>query len=370
MSSMPRPPLTRLPVEIRHVALTATLVFVSLAALRLADGLVVPLVLSMLTAVALAPLVRGLERLRLPRPVAAGAVVGGFVLLLAFGGYELSDDAVMAARRLPQATERLREALRVAHDGPGTALSAIARAADDLEAAATEAAGGSGAARARQTQPVALGLRGWLVFGSMSLVGFAGQFLLLIFLVYFLLASGDSFKRRIVKLAGPSLARRRRAVCMINGIFRSLERFMVVVVATNAIVAVATWLLLTAFGMKNAAIWALCGGVLNTVPYVGSAVAAGLYFVVALLQFETLEAPVLIVAGFLVITSLEGMWLKPYWMGRAARLNNVVVFAGLLFWGWLWGPWGMLLAYPILMVAKTVADHVEGLHPVAEMLRS
>jgi predicted PurR-regulated permease PerM len=92
------------------------------------------------------------------------------------------------------------------------------------------------------------------------------------------------------------------------------------------------------------------------------------FFIVAFLQFDSLETAALVAGAFIVITGLEGMWLKPWLMGRTARMNNVAVFVGLLFWGWLWGPWGMLLAYPIMMVIKTVADHVERMHPVAELL--
>lgn len=361
-------PTVRLPLEIRHGALTIILILAGLAALRLAAGLVVPLVLSGLAAVALEPLVRALHRLRVPRWLAAAFVVGGTVLIFGALGYELSDDAAEAARRLPEATEQLRAELRELRRGAEPSpLDAIAEAADDIEAAATEAAGG-GQRQARPESSIALGLRDWVVVGSMSIIGFAGQLLLLIFLVYFLLASGDLFKRKLVRLGGPDMAGKRRMVDVIDEIHLSLERFIVVVVATNGVVAVVAWAGFWWLGLNNAALWGVFGGALNTIPYVGSAISTGVFFIVAFMQFDSLETAAVVAAVFLAITSLEGMWLKPWLMGRTARMNNVAVFVGLLFWGWLWGPWGMLLAFPIMMVIKTVADHVERMHPVAELL--
>jgi predicted PurR-regulated permease PerM len=155
---------------------------------------------------------------------------------------------------------------------------------------------------------------------------------------------------------------------VIDEIHLSLERFIVVVVATNGVVAGAAWAAFWWLGLNNSAMWGVFGGALNTIPYVGSALSTGVFFIVAFLQFDSLETAALVAGAFIVITGLEGMWLKPWLMGRTARMNNVAVFVGLLFWGWLWGPWGMLLAYPIMMVIKTVADHVERMHPVAELL--
>lgn len=370
MTIAPRGPFAReirFPADVRIAALTAIVVLACLAALRFAAGLIIPLVLSLLAAFALNPLVRALERLRAPRWLGALVAVGGTVWVLGGTVYLLTDDALAAARRLPEATEVLVRELREVRNGSAAPFDALARAANDLETAASEATGGA-RRTPRTAVPIDLGLREWIVFGPMTIVGFAGQLVLLVFLVYFLLASGDLFRRKIVRLAGPSMAGRRRAVVVLSGIQASLERFIVVVVATNAVVAAATWAAFEAFGVRNAAVFALAGGALNTIPYVGSAIAAGAYFVVALWQFGTVESAVLVAGAFVAITTIEGVWLRPWLMGRSARMNNVAVFVALLFWGWLWGAWGMLLAYPIMMVVKTVADHVEDMRPVGELL--
>jgi predicted PurR-regulated permease PerM len=342
-------------------------VLVTLVLLHLAAGVVVPFILAVLLAFALDPVVRGLQRLVRSRQLAAAVTVGALVAALAGSAYALSDEAARAADRLPEATSRLRDQLREWRSGPSKPLDAIGKAADNIEAAATEATGGKQPPPANRSS-TAVGLRDWLIVGSMGIVAFSGQLLLLVFLVYFLLASGDLFKRKIVKIAGPALSSRRITVEALEEIQRSLERFVLVILATNGVVGVASFVAFRAIGLANAGVWALVGAVLNTIPYVGPAVTTGILFLVALLQFDRFDMGLIAAGSFVAITSIEGTLLKPWWMGRIGRLNNPAVFTALLFWGWLWGAWGMLLAYPIMIIIKTVADHVEQLAPVAELL--
>jgi len=344
-------------------------VVVALAGLHLAAGVIIPLILSVLAAFALDPVVSFLTRIVRSRPVSAGITVGGLVLILSGAGYALSDDFIGAASHLPEATERLRTSLRDWRRSGDSALNAIGKAADNIEAAASEAAG-------RPQPPAAssekmwsgLGVRDWIVVGSMSIIGFAGQFLLLIFFVYFLLASGDMFKRKLVRVFGPALSARRVTLETLDDMHVAIRSFVLVMVATSAGVAVASFFAFWAMGLEHAAVWAIIGGLLVSIPYVGGAVTIVAVFLAALLQFNSLEMGLLAGGLFLLIATVEGVWLKPWMMGRASRLNNAAVFAALIFWGWLWGAWGMLLAYPILMVMKSLASHIEDLAPLGELL--
>jgi predicted PurR-regulated permease PerM len=191
---------------------------------------------------------------------------------------------------------------------------------------------------------------------------------LLVFFVYFLLAADDLFKRKIVRLVGPALSARRITVEVLDNIHHGLRRLVLVVLATNIIVGAASYVAFRMLGLSNPGVWAIVAAALNTIPYVGGAATSAIIFLVALLQFDGMNLAALTAGVFLLITSVEGWFLTPWWMGRTAQLNNAAVFAGLLFWGWLWGAWGMLLAYPILLVMKTIADHVDGLHAVRELL--
>jgi predicted PurR-regulated permease PerM len=338
-----------------------------ITALRLAQGFIVPLVLGVLIAYALDPIVRALHRLGIPRWLAAAAIVAGLVVALAALGYALGDTVASAINQLPEATGRLREELHTLGGRNGGAFSALGRAADDLEAAASELAGLQIAAAPSKAQ-LGLGLRESLVLRSMTLVGMSSTVLMIVLFVYFLLAAGDLFKRKIVGLAGAAEPRRRAVALAIDDINRNVERFLSVVILMNVLVALCTWGAFHALGLSNAGAWAIMAGALNAIPYLGSAAAAVVFFMAALLQFGSINPAVMTMLVFIAITSVESMLVTPWLLGRTVRMNNVAMFGGLLFWGWLWGPWGMALSFPILAVIKTVADRVGPLRPVGEIL--
>jgi predicted PurR-regulated permease PerM len=208
----------------------------------------------------------------------------------------------------------------------------------------------------------------YLVWGSMNLFAGAMQVLMILFLSYFLLASGDLYRRKLVKIAGPSLEKKKITLQILREIDDQIERFLVVQLFTSAIVGVTTWLALRWIGFEQPAFWGLLAGVFNSIPYFGPVVVTGAIGVVAFLQFGEVR-PILLAAGVtFAITTLEGVLLTPLLTSRAARMNAVAVFVGLLFWGWLWGVWGTLLAVPMLMIVKAVCDRVEDLQPIGELL--
>ena len=144
--------------------------------------------------------------------------------------------------------------------------------------------------------------------------------------------------------------------------------FLLVQVFTSTVVAVATWLAFRALGVNQAAVWGILAGIFNSIPYFGPVLVTGGTAVVAFLQFGTANMAVLVSGVSLLITSLEGFLLTPWLTSRASSMNAVAIFIGLLFWGWVWNAWGMLLAVPMLMVLKAVCDHVEDFKPVGELL--
>ena len=139
-------------------------------------------------------------------------------------------------------------------------------------------------------------------------------------------------------------------------------------VFTSTVVAVATWLSFRAIGLEQAAMLGILAGVFNSIPYFGPVIVTGLTAAVAFLQFGSIQMTILVAVVSLVITTLEGFLLTPWLTSRAARMNAVAVFVGLLFWGWVWNVWGMLLAVPMLMVLKAVCDHIDDLKPIGELL--
>ena len=208
----------------------------------------------------------------------------------------------------------------------------------------------------------------YLWYGSMGALAITGQAVMVAFLTYFLLVANDLFKRKLVKHIGPTLAKKKVTVQILDEISTQIERFLLVQMATSAIVGIVTALALWGLGLQQPVVWGVAAGVLNTIPYFGPIIVTAGLAIVGFLQFGTIEMTLATASVALVITSLEGWLLTPILLGRVGSLNHIAIFASLLFWSWLWGVWGMLLAVPMLMITKAVCDHVEELQPFADFL--
>jgi predicted PurR-regulated permease PerM len=208
----------------------------------------------------------------------------------------------------------------------------------------------------------------YLYWGGMNLLGAAGQLAVILFLVYFFLVTGDLYKRKFVKIAGPHLWQKKLTVQILDEINVQISSYIRIQLQTSAAVAAATMLALWYFGVRQYIIWGLLAGIFNSIPYLGPVLVTGGLGVVAFVQFDNLEKTIVICAVAFAITSLEGFLLTPALMGRAARMNPVAIFVGLLFWSWVWGIWGAVLAVPMLMMIKAVCDHIEDLQPIGELL--
>ena len=213
-------------------------------------------------------------------------------------------------------------------------------------------------------------VRDYLWSGTMGLLALIGQLTAVIFLTFFLMVSGDAFRRKLLKLAGPRLSDKKITLQALHEITDQIQHYLQVQLLTSALVGVLTWLALLAIGLDNAAVWGIVAGVLNLVPYVGSLVMAAASALVGFLQFGSLNMALLVGGASLVIHTLVGNLLTPWLTSRASRMSPVSVFVGLLAWGWLWGVWGLLLGIPILMIVKSVCDRVDDLKPIGEFLGS
>jgi predicted PurR-regulated permease PerM len=363
------PTAIRVPADIRSVALTIIATLAVVVALKYAQAVMIPFVLGVLISYALAPLVARLTHFGIPRTIAAAVVLASVVGAAGVLLYELRDEATEIVQQLPEAARRLRRVIERDGGQAATPIEQVQKAATELEKAADAAAPlpAAGVARVQVEEP-AIRISDYLLWGSVGLVTAATQFVLIILLAYFLLASGNLFRRKLVTIAGPSLSRKKITLQILEEIDRQIERFLLVQLFTSIVVGVATWLILKWIGIEQAAIWGLLAGVFNSIPYFGPVVVTGAVGLLAFLQFGTLQMAVLAAGAAFVITTLEGMLLTPWLSSRAARMNAVAVFVGLLFWGWVWDIWGMLLAVPMLMVVKAVCDRVEDLKGIGELL--
>ena len=356
-------------VSVRSVALTILAFAATMYLLHWAQEAFIPIVLSILISFALEPLVVMLTRIRLPRMVAAGLVVTMSGGALVYGMYSLSDDVAAMVAQLPDAAQRLRRTMQ--RDRTSGPIAQVQQAAAELQKTADQAAPTNPAPRdvtRVQIEEPAINIRQYVTWGSTNAIAFAGQATLVFFFVFFLLASGDLFKRKLVKLAGPSLEKKKITVQILDDINRQIARFLFVRIVTSIVVGVATWIAFSMIGLKQAALWGAAAGVFNTVPYFGPVIVALATAVVAFLQYGTVGMAVYVSGVSLVITSIEGWLLTPWLTSRMARTNEVAIFVGLILWSFVWGIWGTLLAVPMLVVVKAYCDHIEGLKSVGELL--
>jgi predicted PurR-regulated permease PerM len=363
--------LLHMPVDVRSAALAVLAVMAVVFALHWAKAVFVPLMLSLLLTYALAPLVDWLERWKISRWIGAAVILVGLGGGLGWTGYSLSGSATELLDTLPVAAQKLRTAMRSGRSTDPSALDTVQKAAAQLEQAAEEnsakVAARKGVARVVIERP-AFNVRDYLWSGTVGLIAAIGQLTLVAFLTFFALGSGDTFRRKLVKITGPSLQKKRITVHVLDDITRHIERYLLVQILTSAVVGLATGLAFWALGVDNAAVWGIVAGVTNLIPYIGSVIVMTAAGLVAFLQFNSIQMALVVGGVSLLIHTLVGNLLVPWLTSRTSRMNPVAVFVGVIFWGWLWGIWGLLLGIPILMVVKAVCDRVEDLQPIGELL--
>ena len=341
--------------------------------LRYAGPVFIPIVLAILVSYALDPTVAQIVRLRIPRPFAATHVIFGILAGLGGAVYVSRHQFMAVMDSIPETAEQLRAVIQKRFDNAdgSDTLDRLKQAASEIEktaeAAASSAPPKSGVTRV-QVEPPRFRISSYLLPGSRSLAGVAGEVTVIVFLVYFLLASGDLYKRKLVRIVGDDFSKKRITVEALHEIDRQIERFLAVQIWTSVFVGTATWLGLLFLGVAHPAIWACAAGILNFIPYFGAVIAAAGLALVAFAQFGTLTAAAE-AGGLALLTRIfEGGYLSPVLLGRAAGINGVALFVSLLFWGWVWGLIGTLVAVPIMMIVKTVCERIDGLEGFCELL--
>ncbi len=361
-----------MPVDVRSFTLALLAVLAVIFMLHWARAIFIPLMSSVMISYALSPPVNLMQKWRIPRTIGAAVLLLGIVGGTGSLVYSLSDDAVRLIETLPEAAQKIRLAGGKERRTSEGAIENVQKAATQLERAASETVAPAPAAphgvTRVQIEKSKLNVKEYLWMGTMSAFGFAGQLTMVLFLAYFMLVSGDTFRRKLVKISGPALSKKKITLRVLDEITDQIQRYLLVQIFTSILVGVTTWLAFLWIGLEHAAIWGIAAGVFNTVPYIGPVIVSGGTALVAFLQFGTIGMAVLVAGVSLVITSLEGYLLTPWLIGRTSRMNPVAVFIAVLFWGWLWGVWGLLLGVPIIMIIKAVCDRVEGLEPIGELL--
>lgn len=358
-------------VDVRNFSLIVLAVLAVIYTLHWAREIFIPLMFGVMMSYALSPLVELARRWHIPRAISAAILLLGIVGAVGSLVYSLSDEAATLIEILPQAAHKFRQTLSSDSKKSESAIEKVKKAATQIEQAANEGAPATpppdGVTRVQIEKPK-FDIKEYLWIGTLGAAGFAGQVGIVLFLAYFLLVSGNSFRRKLVKISGPTITNKKITLQVLDDINDQIQRYMLVQIFTSILVGIATWLAFLWIGVEQAAIWGVAAGVFNTIPYLGPVLVSGGSALVALLQFGTFEMALLVGGVSLTITSLEGYLLTPWLTGRASRMSAVVVFISVLVWGWLWGVWGLLLGVPIIMIIKSICDRIEELKPVGELL--
>ncbi|HET9470716.1 MAG TPA: AI-2E family transporter [Usitatibacter sp.] len=328
----------------------------------------VPLFVSLLISDALSPVVDLLTRLVRLRVIAAAVVVLAIVAGAGFAAWAWSDDVAAIWQKIPVAARTVSRNVQqmVKPAGP---INEVKKAAADIESAAATgkpAPAPQAAPRPEPSQQVSVWQLAWTGWKGVTLA--ATQVTVVLFLVFFMLASGNLFKKKLVLLSGERLAQRKFTVQVIDEIDQQVRRYLMVMLVANTLVGLGTWGVFALNGLEYAGIWGLVAAVLHTIPYFGPALIAIGSFIVAFIQFGDWERALMAAASSIAVATVVGTLFATWLASRETRMNTTAAFIGLLFFGWIWGLWGVLLAIPLLAIVKTVCDANEDWKPVAELL--
>jgi predicted PurR-regulated permease PerM len=335
-----------------------------LAALYLAREFLVPIGLAILFTSLLRPVVRRFERARLPAPVGATIVLMVLVGLLAVAGMALADPARAWVAQAPQTLAAAQQRLQTLRRPLQVITTTARKMADATTGTDAPAQGQATQAPPAPPAPAAPALAARVFGTTTALLGGLVETVLLTFL---LLASGDAFMAKLVKVL-PVMREKREAVAIAGEAESVVAHYMVVTALINAgqgaLVCLAMWLL----HLPNPVLWGILTFVLEFIPYLGGASMLILLTLAGLATFDHVGQALLPPLVYLAITTLQNNLVSPVAYGRRLKLNPPAVFVGVLFWWFLWGVPGAFLAVPILATARILGEHLEPLAPLGEFL--
>ncbi len=372
--------------DVRGVRISAVVIGIAALVwlLNFAQVILVPIVLAFFLSYVLTPFVNGLMKVRvpatninMPRGMAALIVVvlavGLAGMLSTFIGDQIrrlimelhnyQDQFIDNINRLRETVTDLQERVEGYLDPfrrEGAGLGGGEGAAE-MEGMDVFVEQGGADMWTAATEFIAGGLTGFL--------GILAQTVMCIFVLVFILAQGPGLHERIVRAAGQSKKRQRAARTILRNVNDDVQRYLFNRFATNTVVAILTGLIFYLYGLDFAFLLGIFAGLFNFIPYVGPIIGSVIPAVVAYVQFGELQAVFWCVLIYASITGLEGNLVTPYVIGRHLKLNSLAVLLSAIFWGWMWGAVGLLLAIPIVATMKSISENVGGLSGLAEFLK-
>jgi predicted PurR-regulated permease PerM len=328
-------------------------------AMFFAKDVLLPIVLAILISLTLSPIVRGLNRAGIPPGITAVVLVVALAISLFAVVYLVSGPVSDMLRDVPNVGNELRLKLRSLTES----VEAVKEASDEVQKL-TEAASGS-----NKAQKVVIEQPGILNYAVSSLASAGASLAIALVLAIFLLSSNDLFYAKIVN----SFSRfedKKKALRAVYDIERKVSRYLLTITIINAGLGLAIAGVLWALGVPSFYVWGLIAFLLNFLPYIGSIIGLVLVGIYTVVTIDPLSVAAIAMLGYFTCTTIEGQFVTPLILGKRLELNTVAVFVTVVFWGWLWGVAGALMAVPFLVLVKVICDNVESLGTFGNFLGS
>ncbi len=338
------------------ISIIGSFLIMAFAVLYFAQSLLLPVVLGFLLALIFSPVVRTLRRHGVPEVVSAVVVVATIGISIAGGAISMSGPIAQWVDDIPRIGVELK-----------SKLATLREPVEKLKQAEQQVEEATGEVSDRNVQQVVVkepGLISRAASGAPDIIAGVG---LTLVLLMFLLASGDMFYEKLVRVL-PTLTDKKRGLTIAKAVEREVSRYLLTITGINAGLALAIGIAFHFIDMPNPVLWGTLAGLLNFIPYVGALVGVVVAAIVAIISFPTLGEAALAPAIYLGFTMLEGQFITPVLVGRRLQVNAISVLLSVSLWGWLWGFAGTLIAVPVLIVVKVFALHVDGLGGLLEFL--
>jgi predicted PurR-regulated permease PerM len=334
-----------------------------------AQPFLISMLLGTLIALTLNPVINWLETFKINRLVGSTFIITLLVFMVGLGSIGLSGQVESIINQLPDASKKISSVFK-AQNSSLSNIRKVQIAASEVQKITNDEQLPTKTIKAMQViikqEPFKLSDYYWR--GSMGIVGIIGEFLTVIFLAYFLLISGEMFKRKLVKLTGPTISNKKITVHLLHDINNAIQRYMFMLLITNSLVGLLMFIALKAIGLENAGAWSVAAGLVHFIPYFGPIVTAIAIGVATFMQFNSITTAFIAIFATLVIATIVGVFITTWMTGRIAKMNSAAVFISLIFFTWIWGIWGMLLGIPLIVIIKVIAAHIENFQAISELL--
>jgi len=342
-------------LEFKSIALKGLFIIAIFYTLYFARALILPLTLALLLNFLLRPIVRALKKVRIPELAGAALVL---IALLGSAGYGI----IRLSRPAAEWIDRAPESLHQVEQKVGFLRKPLQGANNAVEELKTITR--MGAEKKPEVEVKPPGITDAVLTGTREVIVKSS---VMFILLYFLLASGDLFLRKLIKLL-PNLDKKKQVVRIVREVEHRTSRYLYTVTVINFFMGLSVGVGMYVIGLPNPVLWGVMSGLLVFLPYIGPLIGISVVTIVAFLTFDSIGRILLVPAIYISIETLQGQIVTPMVLGFRFTLNPVIVFVWLIFWGWMWGIVGAMLAFPMLSIFKILCDHIEPLAPIGEFL--